>query len=108
MEEAKCLISGGPDRSSNPERRPPASPFTHSPQQSYRWRTPKPVPEPVSVAEMRAQKAADVEWRKRAAARQGQKDRLIYAEQEKLNALVREQQAVRDREWAEACARRDR
>lgn len=108
MEEAESLISGGPDRSSHPEQRPPASPFAQSPQQSYRWRTPKPEPEPVSLAEMTAQKAADVEWRKRAAARQGQKDRRDYAEQEKLNALVREQQAVRDREWAEACARRDR
>jgi hypothetical protein len=56
---------------------------------------------------MTAQKAADVVWRKKVAARQERRDRQIYAEQETHNATVREQQAARDREWAEARARRE-
>ena len=107
LDEALSLMEGDPGPSPRSAGRSSDSPSARPPRPSYAWRTPKPEPEPVTVAEMTAQKAADVAWLKRAAARQAREDRRIYAEQEARHAALREQQAARDREWAEARAHRD-
>lgn len=111
LEEAMRLVGAVPRPSSGPQPPPPRPSPTYQPDAAYAhaWRkakaNPKPKPEPVTVAEILAQKAADLERRKKATARQEREDLKLYAEQDKANAIVREQQAARDREWAEARAR---
>lgn len=105
LEEAARLVDAAsrPSRPTPPPRPSPA--YQSDAAYAYAWRKPKSKPEPVTVAEILAQKAADLERRKKAMARQEREDLKLYAEQEKANAIVREQQAARDREWAEARAR---
>lgn len=110
LEEAMRLVGAASHPSSRPPPPPRPSP-TYQPDAAYAhaWRKakakPKPKPEPITVAEILAQKAADLERRKKATARQEREDLKLYAEQDAANAIVREQQAARDREWAEARAR---
>ncbi|MCJ2042999.1 hypothetical protein MKK58_00295 [Methylobacterium sp. J-078] len=106
LEEAARLVDAAPRASSRPTPPPRPSPaYQPDTAYAYAWRKPKPKPEPVTVAEILAQKAADMERRKKATARQERKDLRLYAEQDKANAIIRERQAARDREWAEARAR---
>ena len=105
--EALRLMGEHPDPSPRFTERSSNARSARAARPAYAWRTPKVEPEPVTVAEMMAQKAADVVWRKKAAARQTREDRRIYAEQEARHATLREQQAAVDQEWAEARAHRD-
>lgn len=68
-------------------------------------RTKPPKPRPMTVAEAVAKKAADLERRKKALAREERKQEELRQEIEKLFAEDRARQVIRDREWAEARAR---
>ena len=71
------------------------------------WPRPKPKPaRPMTLAEVIAAKAAEVQHRKDLAAREQQKLHKQYAKQEAEWAEAREAQAHRDREWAELRKRR--
>ncbi|MCJ2131596.1 hypothetical protein [Methylobacterium sp. E-045] len=110
LEEAVRLVDAAPRSFQGPTHsQPPPSPSRSSYEAyAYAWRKPKAKPEPITVAEMIAQKAAELERRKKAAARQRREDIKMYAEQAKADAVIREQQAVRDQEWAEARAQHQR
>ncbi|GJE49952.1 hypothetical protein GOFOIKOB_2993 [Methylobacterium tardum] len=59
-------------------------------------------PAPKTVEDAIAEKAQRDERLKRRAAREEKRLRKVYAAQDAANALLREEQAKRDREWAEA------
>ncbi|MBO1021656.1 hypothetical protein IPV08_16980 [Methylobacterium sp. SD274] len=110
LEEAVQLVDAAPRPSTGPapSQAPPSASRAPYEAYAYAWRKPKAKPEPITVAEMIAQKAAELERRKKAAARQRREDLKMYAEQAKADAVIQEQQAVRDREWAEARAQHQR
>ncbi|WP_246686657.1 MULTISPECIES: hypothetical protein [unclassified Methylobacterium] len=97
--EATAFIEGvapaGP-RSAPPPR---SSPY---PRQPFIWPRKKEPVKPITIEEILAQKAADLAWKKKAAAREEKRMRKLYAEQDRDHATIRETQAVKDREWAEA------
>lgn len=97
--EATAFIEGvapaGP-RSAPPPR---SSPY---PRQPFIWPRKKEPVKPITIEEILAQKAADLAWKKKAAAREEKRMRKLYAEQDRDYATIRETQAVKDREWAEA------
>ena len=82
-------------------RRPPPSP-----RRPFAWAQPKEPVTPVTVEELRRQKAETDAWKKRAAASAERRLKRERAEQEAYAAEQRAQQAERDREWAAAQARR--
>ncbi len=106
VEEAERLVGGGSQASPRRGSSSPEPETSRPSRETYAWRKPKPEPEPITVADILAQKAADLARRKKAAARRKRDDRALHAEEEKAKAVLREQQAVRDREWAEARLRR--
>ncbi|MGU3536797.1 hypothetical protein [Methylobacterium sp. A54F] len=67
---------------------------------AWAYWSPPSNPGPTTVAEMMARKADDLAVKKRAARRAEREMRKFYAQQEAELAVIREQQAVRDREWA--------
>ncbi|EIZ82350.1 MULTISPECIES: hypothetical protein [Methylobacterium] len=85
-----------------PPRRPPPS----SPRRPFAWAQPKEPVKPITVEELRRQKAETEAWKKRAAASAELKRKRERAEQEAYAAEQRAAQAERDREWAAAQARR--
>ncbi|MCJ2139787.1 hypothetical protein [Methylobacterium sp. E-066] len=93
----------GPRPSADPEppRRPP-----QSPRRPFAWAQPKEPVKPITVEELRRQKAETEAWKKRAAASAELKRKRERAEQEAYAAEQRAAQAERDREWAAAQARR--
>jgi hypothetical protein len=80
------------------EARPPRP---KRPARPYAWAQPKSPPEPITVEELLRQKEAELQRRKRAAARETKRMRAAFAEQEQATEAVRQAQAARDREWAE-------
>ncbi|WP_348645182.1 hypothetical protein [Methylobacterium sp. BTF04] len=95
LRQAQALVDGRPAPGAAP--RPPP---THA------WAEPKPKPPPVSVEELRAQKLAAEARQRKMAEREERRLRAVYAEQARHSARERAAQADRDREWAEARARR--
>ncbi|WP_238297340.1 hypothetical protein, partial [Methylobacterium soli] len=81
-----------------PEARPPRPPRPSG--QRYAWAQPKAPPEPITVEEILRQKEAELQRRKRAAAREAQRRRAAHAAQERELESVRQAQAARDRDWA--------
>ena len=77
---------------------PPSSPYSRHP---FTWPRKKEPVKPITIEEILAQKAADLAWRKAAAAREEKRMRKFYAEQDREHAAIREAQAQRDKEWAE-------
>ncbi|TXN72697.1 hypothetical protein FV230_03945 [Methylobacterium sp. WL6] len=97
--EATTLVEGvapARDRSAPP---PPSSPY---PRQPFPWARKKEPVKPITIEEILAQKAADLAWKRKAAAREEKRMRKLYAEQDREHTTIREAQAQRDREWAEA------
>lgn len=88
----------GPDP--EPPRRPPP------PRRPFAWAQPREPVKPITVEELRRQKAETEAWKKRAAASAELKRKRERAEQEAYAAEQRAAQAERDREWAAAQARR--
>ncbi|TXN50841.1 hypothetical protein FV241_30495, partial [Methylobacterium sp. WL2] len=90
-----------PSAAREPPHRPPPSP-----RRPFAWAQPKEPVKPITVEELRRQKAETDAWKKRAAASAELKRKRERAEQEAYAALQRAEQAERDREWAAARARR--
>jgi hypothetical protein len=103
LAEAAAALRGRRFSSAEPEppRRPPPSP-----RRPFAWAQPKEPVTPITVDELRRQKAETEAWKKRAAASAELKRKRERAEQEAYAAEQRATQAERDREWAAAQARR--
>lgn len=111
FEEASRLVDGVP-RPSPRLTWPPAGPPAGAPYPYRPWRKttrkPGPKPGPKTVADVMAKKAADLERRKKGLAREERKQEELRQEIERLFIKARAEQAVKDREWAEARARGQR
>lgn len=96
-------------RCEDPAEAPGRQPHRPKPKRPSSALRPDPMPpmpaEPRTVAEMVAAKARRQEWLKRRAAAEERRLRAVYAAQAADNAVLREEQARRDGEWAEARAR---
>ncbi|MHC2103746.1 hypothetical protein [Methylobacterium sp. CM6246] len=102
LAEATAALRGSqPSAAREPPHRPPPSP-----RRPFAWTQPKEPVKPITVEELRRQKAETDAWKKRAAASAELKRKRERAEQEAYAALQRAEQAERDREWAAARARR--
>ncbi|WP_244474925.1 hypothetical protein [Methylobacterium sp. Leaf99] len=73
---------------------------TPRPAPTYAWQAPKAPPEPITVAELQAQKLAAETRRRKMAEREARRLRAVHAEQERQSAAARAAQAERDRAWA--------
>ncbi|MGU3342007.1 hypothetical protein ACLBXJ_28925, partial [Methylobacterium mesophilicum] len=100
-EAAAALRGSQPSAPREAPHRPPPSP-----RRPFAWAQPKEPVKPITVEELRRQKAETEAWKKRAAASAELKRKRERAEQEAYADLQRAEQAERDREWAAARARR--
>ncbi|MCJ2081475.1 hypothetical protein [Methylobacterium sp. J-090] len=75
---------------------------TPRPAPHYAWQAPKTQPEPITVAELQAQKLAAETRRRKMAEREARRLRAVHAEQERQSAAIRAAQGERDRAWSEA------
>ena len=81
---------------------PHAGQKTSRSRRTYAWAQPTEPVKPVTVEELRRQKAETEAWRKRATAAADRKLRKHLAEEEAYWAQQRAMQAERDREWAQS------
>ncbi|WFT77540.1 hypothetical protein QA634_19650 [Methylobacterium sp. CB376] len=95
LDEAVKIVGGASPKPS------PSHPSGPPRAQRTRPAPSKPVVEPITVEELLRQRAKYAEHLKRRATRQQREDARIIAEQEAYWAPIREEQARRDREWAE-------
>lgn len=72
-----------------------------APRRPNPWEQPPLRSDPISVEEIQAQKAANLARLKRRAAQEKKRLRAVHARQEAEQMVVREEQAERDRAWAE-------
>ena len=79
-------------------------PSSRTPRRPYAWAQPKEPAAPVTVEELLRQRAETAAWRRRATAAADRRLMKEMAEQAAYEALQREAQAERDREWAAARA----